>query len=166
MVKLALKVFLPHGWSWALWMIQRRHKLIAQCSGLGADRRLTAGWAAATLSSGTQCLPYCDNLTILGVGPELVQKGIGLMAGAFSRKGFLLHELTGVERGCSVFGFDESAGRIRLRARTWVSGQQVQVLIGQFVSMTILARPAFRMMRSLYDFVSMWKGRPRWPRPC
>lgn len=156
-VKLALKVF-PRGWSWAFWMIQRLHELTAQRCGFEADRRLTAGWAAPSFSSGARCLSYCDNLTVLGVNPEKVQEGIDMMTEAFSRMGFLLHEFTGVDKGCRVLGFEiglASAGR------AWVSGKHVQVLIGQFVSMAILARPALVIMRSLYDFVSSCGGRPR-----
>lgn len=43
----------------------------------------------------------------------------------------------------------------------WVTGDQVRVLVGMYVSVALVARPALSVPRSLYDFVSSCPGRLR-----
>ena len=147
------------------------------------ERRLVAAWPSPDLTVGEACLPYCDNLTVYGTDRSQVDEGIQKMIRGFRRLGFHLHEISGVQSASQVLGFaltPDRGGRIRpvprkvwtLReALTWmaagafVTGVQVSKLLGLYVSMAILARPALSVPRALYDFVATCEGSPRllWP---
>ena len=175
-------VVYPMGWSWAFWLVQKLRERVAEQCGFNAERCLVGAWPAPAITADCAALPYRDNLTVYGVNADQVGAGIERMINAFSSLGFDLHEISGVEEVSSVLGYAVNLGRTgRLRPkpeRVWklraallwilnvnVTGLQIQVLLGLYVSMALVSRGALAAPRALYDFVEACDGKPRrlWP---
>ena len=67
---------LPMGWSWAFFYVQAMHEMTAASAGFGTDQRITALWPLPSITDGPAALPYCDNLTVVGVDKEKVNAGL------------------------------------------------------------------------------------------
>ena len=162
--------------------MQKLHGRVAEQCGFNAQRRLVGVWPAPAITADCAALPYCDNLTVYCVNADQVGAGIERMISAFSNLGFDLHEISGVEEVSSVLGYSVNqgrTGRLRLKPeRVWklraalrwilnvnVTGLQIQVLLGLYVSMALVSRGALAAPRALYDFVAACDGKQRrlWP---
>ena len=150
--------------------MQYLHEKIADSAGFGVDRRLTASWPAPSLTSGPVALPYCDNLTIIGICPEKKNAGLRGLMSAFERVGFSLHEvemasmeadvLAGTVLGqkLHVIGKRKTIWKVRaalqyLIGQPVVTGRQLEVLLGHYIPPALFNRGLLSPMRALYSFV-------------
>ena len=58
---------LPMGWGWAFWFVQRAHLEIIRRAGVPAERVALGGWPIPPVRDGPIEIPYCDNVTVVGL---------------------------------------------------------------------------------------------------
>ena len=161
---------LPMGWSWSFWIVQTLHEEFLKEAGFTNERLLTSAWPAPSVERQPLALPYCDNLTVIGVSAPVVDSALSSLMKVFTRHGFELHEIewAGVTRDVLGFTFRGDQRCVRpkpLRAWTlaqalrgaararFLSGRQLQKLVGHFVSQVLVARPALSIFRACYTFI-------------
>ena len=115
-------------------------------------------------------LPHCDNVAVFGLSADKVLAVRARVLKGFRGAGLQMHDVAlaeplGTVLGASVGGVPaivrRSTGRMWLirRAMLWVasqkraSGEQVEALVGHFVSAAIFRRPARSILRACYDFI-------------
>ena len=161
---------LPMGWGWAFWFVQRAHFEILRRANVPMGRIALGGWPIPRVSEGPIEIPYCDNVTVVGLDAGSVVELRDVVLDAFRLAGFDMHEITAVSSSAVVLGGDlggavatsqrtlPKAWTLR-RALQWlargprVTGQQVEVLVGHYVSACNWCRDGMSVMRSLYTFI-------------
>jgi len=161
---------LPMGWGWAFWFVQRAHLEIIRRAGVPAERVALGGWPIPPVRDGPIEIPYCDNVTVVGLDAGSVVALRDVVLDAFRLAGFDMHEITDVASSAVVLGGDlggavatsqrtlPKAWTLR-RALQWlargpvVTGQQVEVFVGHYVSACNWCRDGMPVMRSLYTFI-------------
>ena len=163
---------IPMGWSWAMWVAQRVHThLCIEAGGLSIDRVVVESKAPPDLSDKEVILiPYADNLNVAGVDELRVQEVKDKIVRRLREIGFRVHEELeacpiGQSLGFLVDGqkgivtpIPERLQKVRLALnwlarRPWVSGKQVERLLGHCIHFMLLRRELLSIFRSLYDFV-------------
>ena len=171
----------PMGWSWAMWVAQRVHThLCMEAGGLSLDRVIVESKAPPDLSDGEVIIiPYADNLNVAGIDEQRVQQVKNKIVDRLREIGFRVHEEL---EACSIgqsLGFlvdgakgvvapiPERLHKVRLALdwlarQPWVTGKQVERLIGHCVHFMLLRRELLSIFRAMYDFVhkSYSKKRP------
>ena len=87
---------LPMGFNWSFYLVQAIHEF-ATLKALGKDRgSLFLDCAPAPSLSTTSCssMPYCDNVQVLSLSPQLCQEGKEQVCKSLSDMGFVLDEHT------------------------------------------------------------------------
>ena len=116
-------------------------------------------------------MPYCDNITVVGKDKAEVSQWRDKLLAEFRRTGFGMHEISETSSFMTVLGADlggdSSPSVIRTRNKMWllalafrwlasgpfVSGKQVEVLLGHLVAATMFNRAGLSIPRALYNFV-------------
>ncbi len=91
-VNLSMAV-LPMGFSWAFWFVQRLHLEILKRSDVPTERIALSHWPFPSLQDGPVEVPYCDNVTVLGVDKVAVTRVRDSVIVAFRAAGFEMHEI-------------------------------------------------------------------------
>ncbi|CAK8991991.1 unnamed protein product [Durusdinium trenchii] len=169
------------GWSWAMWVAQRVHThLCMEAGGLSLDRVIVESKAPPDLSDGEVIIiPYADNLNVAGIDEQRVQQVKNKIVDRLREIGFRVREEL---EACSIgqsLGFlvdgakgvvapiPERLHKVRLALdwlarQPWVTGKQVERLIGHCVHFMLLRRELLSIFRAMYDFAhkSYSKKRP------
>lgn len=161
---------LPMGWSWSFWIIQALHAQFLAEAHFPADRIVTNAWPPPKLSTVPIALPYCDNLTILGLDSGAVDAELENLMCVFRDRGFELHEIEYASTLRDVLGFQVRGEVPEVRpvpAKLWRlvaamryassrptrSGRQVEKLLGHYTYMALSARPLLGVFRAAYSFI-------------
>ncbi|CAK0837412.1 unnamed protein product [Prorocentrum cordatum] len=142
---------------------------MAAAAGIAAEQTVVGSWPVPPLDTGPITLPYCDNVTVFGLSADRALGVRDRILEGFQDAGFQMHDITeaeplGTVLGASVGG--EPATVRRSIDRMWLirgallwmasqkraSGEQVEALIGHFVSAAIFRRPALSILRACYEF--------------
>ena len=162
---------LPMGWSWSFWIVQKlREQLIAE-DGFDASRCVVCSWPCPSLDNACVAAPYCDNLTVIGGNEDEVNQHLKNLIRIFENKGFKLHDIEFASLRSQALGKIFDGGQLRVMPRlervqllqaafrhvaggAYVSGEQIEVLIGHYISEALIFRPALAVLRALYSFVT------------
>ena len=89
----------PMGWNWAFWFVQAAHIHVLEEQGFHQEIRLRDFAPAPTMTAESPpiSMPYCDNLTVLGLTADRVERSREKVSDAFKQYGFLMHEETPAE---------------------------------------------------------------------
>lgn len=162
---------LPMGFNWSFFLVQALHE--AACiSSLDLNRSsiFLDGHPSPVLAKDGCCsMPYCDNVHVLSLSPELCQSGKDAVVEKLESMGFTLHEHTSAETLTQTLGglVDGSVGEVRATPRRmWsliyafeyiadavVSTELVQRLLGHAMGVCCHNRSGMCIFRRLYDFV-------------
>lgn len=172
---------MPMGWSWAFYLAQHAHgHLIRKFSDCDATDFLEMGRPAPTLDTDRPRVhAYCDNLSVFGTDRAAVQNRADSIIGGLEESGFTVHEKEEASTYAACVGVEINGlmGRVAtkpgrrwklrwalrwLSTRPWVTGRQVERVIGHAVFVLMLNRPLLAVFRSVYDFVqSSYRVRSR-----
>ena len=166
-----LLIVLPMGWTWSFYLVQVLHLQLLYEDGFAEEQIMSSAWPAPIFNhDATVALPYCDNLTILGTNRVLVNQTLSLLIHTFEKHGFVLHEIewastTGTPLGT---GFDGGSKCIRPRPKRawtlraallevaaghWVSGRQLERLMGHYVVESLHDRSGLSVPRAISTFI-------------
>ncbi|CAE8609395.1 unnamed protein product, partial [Polarella glacialis] len=162
----------PMGWSWAMWLAQRAHQHQALVgSGLSVSRLLVDGAPAPELESGQPVmLPYCDNLNVSGIDKSRVQQAIEGAVQRLKEVGFIVHEEVAATLKVKSLGYSIDGGtgvvsanpekleRLikgmeHLSRRPYITGHQLEHILGHAVHVMLLRREFLSFFRACYDFI-------------
>ncbi|CAK0903474.1 unnamed protein product, partial [Prorocentrum cordatum] len=114
-------------------------------SGLGAPRALADRGPVPPLDGGAPCLlPYCDNISAIGTGPDRRNTTMHLICDARGKHGAEIHE---------VVEASDVPASMRLEQRPRVTGREVERYVGHLIDHFMLKRELLSILRSLCDFV-------------
>ena len=142
------------------------------------ERCLVGSWPAPSLYEGPIGMPYCDNLTIFGTSPRVVNEKLKGLMGVFKQAGFTLHEVEWASTMTQPLGalFDGVSWSIRPRPEwAWrlrgalryaasglaISGRSLETLLGHYVFEGLFHRPSLSVLRACYRD-SYWQATPVW----
>jgi len=168
---------LPMGWTWAFWFVQRAHLELVRRAGLKTAEVASGAWPFPSLRDGPVEIPYCDNITVVGLVATEVRAARDLVLHTFEAAGFQMHEVSAVcseteVLGCDLGGATPSSRRTGRKlwllrsALEWVAsgpvvtGRQLEVLVGHFVAACLFNRAGLSIMRALYDFIAVCYDTP------
>ena len=112
------------GFNWSFYLVQVLHEQ-ACLSALGLDRSTVFldGHPSPILTGHGCCsMPYCDNVHVISLNPELCQRGKDDVASKLESMGFTLHEHTSADTLTQTLGglVDGSVGEVRATpSRMW-----------------------------------------------
>jgi hypothetical protein len=180
-VSLSMAV-LPMGFSWAFWFVQRLHLEILKRSDVPTERIALSHWPFPSLQDGPVEVPYCDNVTVLGVDKVAVTRVRDSVIVAFRAAGFEMHEISETEPQAIVLGTeaggkrpssrrDGSKGLMVKVALQWLAkgptctGRQVEVIVGHYIAACISNRSGLSVPRAIYNFIRDCYCKPTrlWP---
>lgn len=92
---------LPMGFSWSVYFVQAMHEQRIRHAGLPESRCLVSSWPSPDSREGPIRLPYCDNLSVIGLDPVEVRRQLARIMPCFTDVGFELHEREWA-RSCST----------------------------------------------------------------
>jgi hypothetical protein len=155
-VNLSMAV-LPMGFSWAFWFVQRLHLEILKRADIPTERIALSHWPFPSQQDGPVEVPYCDNVTVLGVDKVAVTRARDSVIVAFRAAGFEMHEISETERQAIVLGTeaggkqpssrrDGSKGLMVKGSLQWLAkgpictGRQVEVIVGHYIAACISNR--------------------------
>lgn len=162
---------LPMGFNWSFYLVQVLHEQAAlQALGQSRDSVFLDAHPSPVLSSQQCCsMPYCDNVHVLSLNPELCQQGKDLVVSKLESMGFTMHEHTSASTLTQTLGgiVDGSVGEVRATSlRMWsliyafeyiachvVSTELVQRLLGHAMCVCCHNRAGMCIFRRLYDYV-------------
>ena len=163
---------LPMGFSWALHWTQQAHRCLLARSGVGSlDREFLDGLPAPSLSHELAAhLIYVDNQLYVSSSPTVTEFERNKVRTYFTRNNMPLHEIIVSSKTIEVIGLEldgvrqsvalSCRRRWRLRRaldrairHPFLSGQQLEVLIGHVTHAALLNRPTLATLRACYDFI-------------
>ena len=176
---------LPAGFSWAFWLVSRAHLHILKLAGLSYKSIVLGAWPSRPLVEGPLELPYCDNVTCVGLDSAETEKFRDNIVTAFEDVGFEMHEISVVSNAAVTLGQEwskRSDGFFRSRrvgdklnlvrgSLLWiahgavVAGRQVEVIVGHYVACCPSCRAGLSVMRAMCSFIqnSYLQSRRAWP---
>eukprot|EP00438_Fugacium_kawagutii_P012897 Skav204571 [mRNA] locus=scaffold2218:197091:209588:- [translate_table: standard] len=162
---------LPMGFNWSFYLVQVLHEQAAM-DALGIDRSgvFLDGHPSPVVSKKfPSTMPYCDNVHVLSLSPEVCQEGKEKVCAKLEEMGFVLHEHTSASTLTQTLGgiIDGEVGHVRCtERRIWslifafeyiakhrVSRELVQRLLGHAMVVCTINRSGMSVFRRLYDFV-------------
>lgn len=161
----------PKGWAWAMWFVQRVHVHLAIRAGFPEGQLAYGSWPFPEVVSQCAELPYCDNITVVGVCKKSVTMWRDRILREFEEAGFSMHEVSDTVGEAVILGSDLGGPRpsarrtlpklwlLRgalewLQARPFVSGRQVEIVVGHVVAACLYRRAGLSVPRALYSFIS------------
>ena len=118
---------------------------------------------------GVTTMPYCDNVHVMSLSPDMCQSGKDAVCSKLERLGFVLHEHTAASTMTQTLGgiIDGQVGLVRCsEQQVWslifafeyvlshkVSVELVQRLLGHAMVVCTINRCGMPIFRRLYDFV-------------
>lgn len=159
----------PIGFRWAFWFVQRMHLLLVEGSGVDRSRIALGHWPLPGLAEGPIEVPYCDNVTCVGLDRDATLSTRDLVLGAFETAGFAMHKISECLDDAVVLGSDLGGLRplsrrtlpklwLLRRAMEFVSkgapviGKQVEVLNGHIVAACSYQPLGLFVLRASYRF--------------
>ena len=136
---------LPMGFNWSFYLVQVLHEQ-ACLSALGLDRSTVFldGHPSPILTSHGCCsMPYCDNVHVISLNPELCQRGKDDVASKLESMGFTLHEHTSADTLTQTLGglVDGSVGEVRATpSRMWSLIFAFEYMVDAVVSTELVQR--------------------------
>ena len=97
---------MPMGFSWAMWLMQGAHIHLIQRAGLPEHRIAYGCWPSPDLTSGIVEVPYCGNVTVVGLDPHEVTNWRDKLLAEFRKAGMVMHEISETESFATVLGSD------------------------------------------------------------
>ncbi|CAK0802220.1 unnamed protein product, partial [Prorocentrum cordatum] len=169
---------LPMGWSSAFWFVQRLHLEVVRRSGVPSTMVATGSWPLPSVVEGPIEAPCSDNVNVFGLEPGPALATRDRIVAQFEAEGFAMHDISevsseGVVLGADVGGPDPFTRRslkkllVVRKALFWlatgpyVSGRQLEVILGHYVAACLFCRPGFSIMRAVYEFVRASYDRPK-----
>lgn len=162
---------LPMGFNWSFYLVQALHEQAAMDAlGVSRDAVFLDGHPSPVLSKGSATtMPYCDNVHVLSLSPDICQTGKEAVCEKLEHMGFVLHEHTSASSYTQTLGgiVDGDIGHIRCsERRIWslifafeyaathkISTELMQRLLGHAMVVCTINRCGMAIFRRLYDFV-------------
>ena len=162
---------LPMGFNWSFYLVQALHEQAAMDAlGVSRDAVFLDGHPSPVLSKGSATtMPYCDNVHVLSLSPDICQTGKEAVCEKLEHMGFVLHERTSASSYTQTLGgiVDGDIGHIRCsEKRIWslifafeyaathkISTELMQRLLGHAMVVCTINRCGMAIFRRLYDFV-------------
>ena len=150
--------------------VQRMHGEIIARYGFPAPRCLVGNWPSPCLDTGNVAAPYCDNVSIIGLDKEAVSQDLRRLVAAFAAAGFTMHGISaastvGTPLGCFFSGDTLEVGAkldrawalkqslLWLACGQWVTGKQIERIIGHYVVGAFYERLGLSVFRAVYTFI-------------
>lgn len=160
---------LPMGFSWSLHLCQNAVQSVMRRA-LPELEQIVDGRPAPTLDAKTAAwLAYVDNLVVFGTDPAQVERHHAMVLEEFNKAGLCLHEIFGPQLDQSLPGYGLVGGRevkndgkrvfrfinaVRhILSSKKMSGRLMEVVLGHYVSLSLLRRGLLSVPSLCYAFV-------------
>lgn len=165
---------LPMGFSWAFHLAHQGHVELAKRTLPGVpllrDRRVAPRLGQERDSVSRGLLIYADNANHLGVCPEVVDHDQARMMDALHDHGLSTHDITNASSLAESLGvrINGLSGQVvptpkrdwrldralqRLASRPWITGEELQVVVGHMTCRALLNRNLMSILRHAYIFI-------------
>ena len=160
------------GWSWGMHVCHEILTSVLERTATSQDSLLLDKVAAPILRTGdTASGPYVDNANVMGIGAGSVSRRLKAVTDELDRLGLKWHEFTDEAVVFEMLGviIDGRSHRVYHKPRrVWrlylavqeivlmkkLSSRQMRVVLGHFMHLFMLLRPAISVFRACYDFIS------------